>query len=91
MEISEDIDLLDNLIGMVDDNHHSDYDGALHMAIEALSEEPIKHGHWDEIVNQGMYCSECHNYFSFDDNCTEEFDYCPHCGAKMDEVSDEEK
>ena len=30
------IDLLDNLIGMVDDNQGNDYDSALHMAIEAL-------------------------------------------------------
>lgn len=32
----EAIDLLDNLIGMVDDNHDSDYDTALKMAIKAL-------------------------------------------------------
>ena len=30
------IDLLDNLIGMVDDNQDSDYDTAFHMAIDAL-------------------------------------------------------
>ena len=30
------IDLLDNLIGMVDDNQGNDYDSALHMAIDAL-------------------------------------------------------
>ena len=35
------IDLLDNLIGMVEDNHGSDYDAALRMGIEALkAEEP---------------------------------------------------
>ena len=37
----EAIDLLDNLIGMVEDNHGSDYDAALRMGIEALkAEEP---------------------------------------------------
>lgn len=30
------IDLLDNLLGMVEDNHDSDYDAALHMGIDAL-------------------------------------------------------
>lgn len=30
------IDLLDNLLGMVEDNHESDYDAALHMGIDAL-------------------------------------------------------
>ena len=29
-------DLLDNLIGMVEDNHNADYDTALEMGIEAL-------------------------------------------------------
>ncbi len=32
------IDLLDNLIGMVEDNQNNDYDTALHMAIEALKQ-----------------------------------------------------
>ena len=35
-EIEEAIDLLDNLIGMVEDNHKSDYDKAIKMGIEAL-------------------------------------------------------
>lgn len=37
MTREEAIDLLDNLIGMVEDNHNSDYDTALQIAIEALS------------------------------------------------------
>lgn len=32
----EAIDLLDNLIGMIEDNHQSDYDTALQMGIKAL-------------------------------------------------------
>jgi len=36
MKREEAIDLLDNLIGMVDDNHDSDYDTALKMAKKAL-------------------------------------------------------
>ena len=42
MEIKEAIDLLDNLLGMIEDNHGNDYDAALHMAISALEE---KDGH----------------------------------------------
>jgi hypothetical protein len=38
MTIEEAIDLLDNLIGMIDDNHGNDYDTALRMAIKALEE-----------------------------------------------------
>ena len=36
MTREEAIDLLDNLIGMVEDNHSSDYDTALQMGIKAL-------------------------------------------------------
>ena len=38
MTVEEAIDLLDNLIGMVDDNHGNDYDEALKMGITALKE-----------------------------------------------------
>jgi len=38
MTREEAIDLLDNLIGMVEDNHCSDYDTALRMGIKALQE-----------------------------------------------------
>lgn len=40
MTREEAIDLLDNLIGMVEDNHNSNYDTALQMAIKALEQEP---------------------------------------------------
>lgn len=33
------IDLLDNLLGMVEDNHESDYDTAIKMGIDALKEK----------------------------------------------------
>ena len=36
MSREEAIDLLDNLIGMIEDNHESDYDTAFKMAIQAL-------------------------------------------------------
>lgn len=35
-------DLLDNLIGFVEDNHGSDYDEALKIAIKALEEKPCE-------------------------------------------------
>lgn len=34
-------------------------------------------------TNDQIACSECHHVFSILDNCTEEFDFCPNCGADM--------
>lgn len=36
------IDLLDNLIGMTEDNQGNDYDLALKMGIKALEQEPCE-------------------------------------------------
>ena len=47
MTREEAIDLLDNLIGMVEDNHNSDYDNALKMAIEALEQVPC-----DDVISR---------------------------------------
>lgn len=44
--------------------------------------EPLKHGHWEFIGGYGYQyrCSECIS-------CAErKTRFCPHCGAKMDEV-----
>ena len=41
MTREEAIDLLDNIIGFIEDNHGSDYDKALKIAIEALEQEPF--------------------------------------------------
>lgn len=37
-------DLLDNLVGMVEDSHEADYDTALRMGVEALSAQPDHSG-----------------------------------------------
>lgn len=42
MEREEAIDLLDNLIGLIEDNQSNDYDCALRMAIEALRQSELK-------------------------------------------------
>ena len=58
------IDLLDNLLGMVEDNHESDYDAALHMGIDALKmqlleEDATKDATFDYIDRQAN-CDYCH-------------------------------
>ena len=49
--------------------------------------EPVKHGHWGEEWfdhKLKIVCSVCE---CFADRWT---DYCPNCGAKMDEVTNDE-
>jgi len=53
-----------------------------------------KHGRWvgfpeclkypNAYADDHIVCSSCEECFSVLDNCTERFDYCPHCGARMD-------
>lgn len=52
--------------------------------------DPIKHGHWIEIDTQYVdetKCSVCGviEYFNKE---WKRFNYCPNCGAKMDEVEE---
>ena len=57
------------------------------------AEPERKKGEWVEYPDclryDGAYaddqivCSACHHVFSVIDNCTEEFDFCPNCGADM--------
>ena len=53
--------------------------------------ETVKRGHWVDMGNgdiDGIYhcCSVCQEeaYFDYDAREYVHFDYCPHCGAKMD-------
>lgn len=58
--------------------------------------EPVRHGHWcvTQAYPHTVYCSECFQRFAqahwavWEDGSLPR-DYCPHCGAKMDEVRDE--
>lgn len=48
--------------------------------------EPVKHGHWGNYLKEGLRwkCSECGSRYSAP------YHYCPNCGAKMDEVEENE-
>ena len=48
----EAIDLLDNLVGMVEDNHGNDYDGALKLAIRSLK---AWDGAWNEFLSKDLW------------------------------------
>lgn len=52
--------------------------------------EPVRHGHWCFVeYPDGYYhweCSECNKWFKEDSmSLSEEWKYCPNCGATMDE------
>ena len=58
MTKEEAINLLDNLIGMIEDNHNSDYDTAFKMAIKALEQGDILQEIWNKTyrlhpINRG--------------------------------------
>lgn len=64
------------------------YFGALHDAADGIKNiptvdvAPVVHGHW-VFRREMMYCSEC--AAAWDRIYTIDYNYCPNCGAKMDE------
>ena len=50
---------------------------------------PVKHGHFRRLTFSGdtIICSECKMAYNiFETNGAENFNFCPHCGAKMDKT-----
>ena len=49
--------------------------------------EPVRHGHWKHDETGANFCSVCNEY-PYDDgeyHLVWHTNYCPNCGAKMDE------
>ena len=47
----------------------------------------VRHGHWELSHFKTMFiCSYCRQYYISTDEAYD-FNYCPHCGAKMGEVT----
>ena len=47
---------------------------------------PVRHGQWEEASDgDGIVCPFCRTDFCTIIYDTEYFNYCPNCGAKMDE------
>lgn len=51
--------------------------------IPIIEPEPVKHGHWMDSSESTLHCSYCHRYVRR--IIPRGYDYCPHCGAKMDD------
>ena len=54
--------------------------------------EPVRHGRWIPVEDDDMfcYCSECGTHEYKETIEVLHYDYCPYCGAKMDEENDNE-
>jgi len=58
--------------------------------------DPVKHGHWVEQEHEDWKwskeyrCSECGQYRLVTTPVGREWNYCPSCGAKMDEVEEDD-
>ena len=56
---------------------------------ESVGALPVRHGKWCEgtecYSDDFIVCSVCGEAFNVLDNDTYRFDYCPKCGARMDE------
>lgn len=53
-----------------------------------IEAEPIRHGKWTitEVFDfKNMTCSSCGWLYEYYAGMEEEWNYCPHCGARMDE------
>ena len=83
MEIKEAIELLDNLLGMIEDSQGNDYDAALHMAISALEKQVPK-----KPIGAIGAIRFADLYFGFCPSCGEvnnsEHGFCGKCGQAID-------
>lgn len=65
---------------------------AIEQLVKERDAEPARHGHWTERYDEDgnpffrrkFYCSECGDWQTYGKT-----DYCPACGAKMDETKGE--
>lgn len=86
-----------DILGTTEQTHE-----AVAMAVKALSAlpssdvQPVRHGHWvygeDDYGIDGYHCNKCGFFVPWDYthkfiNFIEDYHYCPHCNARMDEVT----
>lgn len=61
-------------------------EGKLVIDTPKVDAAPVRHGRW--VVERGetvMHCDLCGWAYEYYGGLEEEWSYCPHCGAKMDE------
>jgi len=50
-----------------------------------------RHGHWEYLYDENYKCSECGDWWVFIEGTPKDngANFCPHCGARMDEEEDD--
>lgn len=89
MTVQTAIDLLENLDGMIEDNHNNDYDTAFKIAKECMEKQipqsPTLEGDGycpeGHLVYDTWFCPNCDKSYEVD---YDDYDYCPNCGQKID-------
>lgn len=51
--------------------------------------EPVKRGKWIKISDRNYKCSACGDWWSGEEEEIKSLKYCPNCGARMPEGSEE--
>ena len=65
---------------------HTSKDVRRLLSMPAADVAPVRHGRWEEASDgDGIVCPFCRTDFCTIIYDTEYFNYCPHCGAQMDE------
>lgn len=57
--------------------------------MEAKLYHPVKHGRWVIDPNSTMRCGVCGWVFEYYAGLEEEWNNCPHCGARMDLIGED--
>ena len=62
--------------------------------LPTIEAKPVVHAHWEEKHSLHHVCSNCRNdarYKMWGYDVSEDLsDFCPHCGAQMDEVAEDD-
>lgn len=85
--------VLEVIFNIMSDNKIVHKHRALNRNIKQIPKADTKrHAHWIEdkdITELTLTCNCCgYSYIEADSNCEERYDFCPHCGCKMDEVEE---
>lgn len=76
-----------NYVRVLEKNHDTAV-AALNQQAENVKDwAPVVHAHWgyDSVIPDAIVCSKCKTGFAVWRHERNGFNYCPNCGAKMDE------